>query len=505
MIRFRICIVLFLIAFKGFSQVPDKVEVLGAKTFEYDQKKSGKVKKLIGDVKLKQGNTLLFCDSAYQYEETNFVEAFGHVHINTNDTTHIYGDILKYDGNAQKARVEKNVRMNDNSMRLEANEIDYDIPLAKAYYSTGGKISNSNSVLTSRYGYYNTRDKIFFFKKDVVLITENYIIKSDTLKQNTNTNITYFLGPTTITNKVDTIYCKNGWYDNNKDLAMFSNNAKITNEQRILYADSLFYNRRIQYGKGYRNIKLIDKINIIEIRGDFGEFFGTSKRSYVTQRAFAKKMLQQDSMYLLADTIFSFQKDSITGQKQVVKAYHNAQILKYDLQSTADSLVYNYEDSTITLFDVPILWSGQNQITADTILLFINNNKLDSFHLLSNAFLISKETAKDYNQVKGKFMNGFFEQSKFKYMHVYGNGQSIFYAKNDKDSAYIGVNIINCSEMEFHFNDNKISRCNFITSPEATFHPIGFLKPEELRLKGFKWLPQRRPTLKSIQKYFVKK
>jgi lipopolysaccharide assembly outer membrane protein LptD (OstA) len=505
MIRFSIGIAMILWGSICVAQTGGKIQVLGAKTFEFDQKASGKVNKLIGNVRLKQDRTLLYCDSAYQHEETNYVEAFGHVHINTNDTVHIYSDVLKYDGNTKKARVEKNVSMNDNTMQLTTSDMDYDMNAHTAYYTNGGKIVNGNSVLTSRSGYYNTRDKTFFFKREVVLTTPEYVINSDTLKQNTLTNTTYFLGPTTITSKEDKIYCEYGWYNNVQNLAMFSKNARLNNKDNELRADSIFYDRKIQYGKAYRNIILTDKVNKIEIRGNFGELIGKSKKSYVTQKAFAKKMLQNDSMYLLADTIFSFQKDSVLKQEQLVKAYRNAQILKFDLQSVCDSLVYDYKDSTVTLFHDPIMWSGNNQITSDTVVLFINNNKIDSFHLLNNAFMISRETAKDFNQVKGKNMTGMFENSQFKYIRVYGNGQSIFYPKDEKDSSYIGVNVIDCSEMEFFFEQNKIRRSNFITQPDATFYPIGELKPEELKLKGFKWLVKRRPTLKSVQTYFSKK
>lgn len=394
--------------------------------------------------------------------------------------------------------------MNDPNMTLTANEVDYDLQRGLAFYTTGGKIINSTSTLTSRYGYYNTRSKEFFFKKDVVLTSPEYKIEGDTLKQNTVTNITFFLGPTYIRSKRENIYCENGFYNNVKDQAVFSKNARLRNENNTLDADSLFFDRKINFGKAYRNIVIFDRQNSVEIRGEYGELHQYKKQSFVTQKAFAKKIEKNDSIYLLADTIYSFQRDSALKQKQHVRAYHHAQLLKFDIQAVADSIVYLYDDSCITLFELPVMWSGQNQITADTIQLFINNAKIDSFYLLTNAFLVSRETAKDFNQVKGKMMIGRFEQSKMKYMRVYGNAQSIYYPKEEKDSSYIGVNVIDCSEMEFFFNNNKIERCNFITQPQATMYPIGELKPEELKLKGFKWQQQRRPTLKSTYKYFLK-
>jgi lipopolysaccharide assembly outer membrane protein LptD (OstA) len=497
-------IVLWSVYFGAVAQTGGRIQVLGAKTFEFEQRNGVKVRKLIGGVRLKQDNTILFCDSAYQFEETNFVEAFNNVHIQMNDSVHVFGDYLQFDGNTKKARMQKNVRMNDPSMRLTSTELDYDMANDNAYYTNGGKITNANSVLTSKAGFYNTKSKVFFFKKDVVLTTPDYVIYSDTLRQHTFTNTTFFLGATTITNRKDTIYCENGWYDNNRDIAMFSKNAKLSNADKELQSDSIYYLRKQDYGKAYRNIRLLDRTNAIELHGQFGEFFGKKKQSYVTRKAYAKKMLQPDSMYLLADTIYSFQRDTVSGQEQLVKAYHHAQILKLDIQSVCDSIVYSYKDSTIMLFNDPIMWSGNNQVTADTMVLYLNNNKLDSFYFLSNAFMASREGAKEFNQVKGKWMKGQLDSNAFKYLHVYGNGQSIFYAKDDKDSSYMGVNVIDCSEMEFFFDQNRMKKINFIKQPNAVFYPLHALKPEELKLKGFNWRSKQRPTLKSTLKYFSK-
>jgi lipopolysaccharide export system protein LptA len=490
-----------MIALKSRCQVPNsKIEVLSADLFEYEQTQKGKVRKLLGNVKLKQDNTLLACDSAYQYEEINYVECYGNVHINTNDTVNINGDKLEYDGKEKKAKVINNVRMNDSHMTLTTSELNYDLANRQAFYQKGGKIVNAGSTLTSNVGYYYSRDKLFYFRKNVILITEKYIIKSDTLKQDTRVNITYFLGPTDITSKADSIYCENGWYNNEKNIAMFNKRVRLSSKERLLFADSLLFYRETDYGKAFNNIVLIDKKNAVELRGNFGEFFGNRKQSYITQKCSAKKLLTNDSMFVFADTIFSFQRDSIAKQQQLVKAFRKVRVVKTDMQSICDSMVYDYTDSTIKQYYAPIIWSGANQITSDTVLLFVNNNQLDSMYLLNNAFMISREAKQHFNQVKGKNMRGYLKDKEVEFLRVLGNCQSIFYAKDEKDSSFIGVNIVNCSEMLFTFDKNKIIKTNFINEPDAIFYPLNELKPEELKLKGFIWHEGKRPILKKLLK-----
>jgi len=496
----RYILTLFVITLSAIclAQKPAKVEIISANSLEYDQSLTGKVKKMIGNVQLKQAKTLLYCDSAYLYEDSNYVEAFSNVRINDNDSVFMYADFLRYDGDRKKARLERNVRMNDKTMNLTSNELDFDMNTNMANYNTGGKIISKENVLTSQIGYYFTDSKEFYYRKDVLLVNPDYTMTCDTLKYNTVSHISSFFGPTNIISKTDRIYCENGWYNTDKEIAQFNKNAEVINKSNKLRADSIYYESKTEYGKAFRNIELTDTVNKIVIYGDYGEMIGKEKKNFVTVNAMAKKIMSNDSMYLFADTIFSFQR--LKNRKQVVKAYYHAKILKIDIQSICDSLVYNYDDSLIMLYHNPIMWSGQNQITSDTIILFINNNKLDSFYLRYNAFIISREGALEFNQVKGKNMKGFFDDNKIKYMQVYGNGQSIYYGKDD--STYIGVNVIDCSEMEFMFKDNKIDKGKFITQPDAVFYPLDEMKPEELRLKGFKWQYKLKPDIKLVKQHF---
>jgi hypothetical protein len=167
------------------------------------------------------------------------------------------------------------------------------------------------------------------------------------------------------------------------------------------------------------------------------------------------------------------------------------------MQVICDSLVYLKSDSLMTLYHKPVLWNDMNQVTGDTIVFYLNNRKLDSMDIKNNAFVISQETSRHYNQVKGRNMKAYFKAGKISYIQVYGNGQSIYYAK--EDSAYIGVNVIDCSEMAFSFELGKMNTAKFITQPDATFYPIADMSPEELRLKGFVWRKKAKPTKQNIK------
>lgn len=474
-----------------------QIQIVNANTFELVERNGGKIKKLIGAVQLKQNNTQMFCDSAYLFDETNFVEAYGNVRINHQDSVTFYGDFLRYDGNNRTATLQQNVSMVDQSAVLTSNELFFDMVKNKASYTTGAKLVSGESVLTSKFGYYYTNSKELFFSKQVKLVNPEFELKGDTLKYNVKTKVATFLGSTVITSSTDTVYSSNGTYQTEKQSGVLLQRSKVRSKENTLIADTIFYNKKINYSRALGNIVITDTINQSVILGNVAELFGKENRSYITNKALVMSFMDNDTITIEADSIHIF-KQSAIQKRDLIKAYTKVKIFKSDIQAICDSLVYIKQDSSMILYKRPVLWSGVNQITGDTIVFYINNRKLDSMYVINNAFVVSKENALHFNQVRGKHIKGFFKEGKIDFIFVYGNGQSIYYAK--EDMAYIGVNVIDCSEMKFKFVGGKIATARFITTPSANFYPIEQLKPEELRLKGFKWLDVNRPQRKVISK-----
>lgn len=474
----------------------NKIEVLNANTFELETRGNYKVKKLIGDVQLKQDATILKCDSAYLFDETNFVEAYQHVQINHRDSLNFYGDFLKYDGNKKLARLEKNVSMVDATSILTTQELEFDLINNKASYYSGGVFLSGQNELTSKYGYYYTKTKELYFKKEVKLVSPEFTMTTDTLKYQPNTKVATFYSNTKIVSKEDTIYCQAGTYHTEKQSGILLKRAKIRSAENTLIADTIIYDKKSKYAKALGGVVLIDTINKTIIMGNIAEVMGKEGRSYITRNPLVISIVDKDSMMIWADTIFTYQKRT-KQPKDILKAYRNVKIYKTDMQVICDSLVYLKSDSLMTLYHKPVLWSDMNQVTGDTIVFYLNNRKLDSMDIRNNAFVISQETSRHYNQVKGRNMKAYFKEGKISYIQVYGNGQSIYYAK--EDSAYIGVNVIDCSEMAFSFELGKINTAKFITQPDATFYPINEISPEELRLKGFAWRSKSKPRKQNIK------
>ncbi len=504
-----------------------KIMIEHSGSLEFDKNLGNGAQRLIGDVRFRQDNTLMFCDSAYLYKN-NSLDAFGHIHIQHGDSVHLYGDLLKYNGDTKKALITKNVLLNKGDMQLTTDELNYDISTSEAYYLTSARIINTDNILTSNQGYFFGKTNDLTLKKNVVLTNPQFVINCDTMRYNTVSKVTYFIGPTTIKSKENSIYCEDGWYDTYKDQSRFSKHAYILTKEQKMIGDSLYYDRKKNIGKAIKNVQIIDTIHNLNIKGDFAIHYELKDLSIVTGNALLTQMYEKDTLYLHADTLKSLGNaasstkfttvstnkedkkkrgniddkknnisDTIHGSKndlhtQLFFAYHKVKFFKNDLQGKCDSLCYALIDSTMKLYGKPTLWSGDNQLTADSIKVLIGNKSLKSIELRGAAFIVSAEDTLRYNQIRGKFMKGVFKNNKLYLINVEGNGQTIYFVKEKEELK--AVNRADCTNIRVYINENKINKITFITKPDATLYPLDQVDVKELKLKDFTWREREKPN-----------
>ena len=97
----------------------------------------------------------------------NFIEAFGNVHINDNDSTDIYSQYMKYFVDTKYIVFQKKVTLKDGRGTLSTEELTYDMNLHIGNYLNGGKVVNQKTTVTSKEGTYYADTKDVYFKKDV--------------------------------------------------------------------------------------------------------------------------------------------------------------------------------------------------------------------------------------------------------------------------------------------------------------------------------------------------
>ncbi len=427
----------------------------------------------------------MYCDSAWFYSHKNRLHAFQNIKISLGDTIFLWGDYLKYDGFTRKAIVfGDTVKLKDKKIELFTDHLGYNRKTSLAFYTEGGTILSDENILTSNQGYYNTQDKVFNFKGNVVLTNPDYIIESDTLIYNSNTSNAFFYGPTSIISDSSYIYCENGIYNTTTDIARFEHNTRLYHNHKYLTSDSLYYEKATKFGEAFNNVFIHDTIDDYVITGGYGHYIGKYDSTFVTLEPVYSILQNDDTLYIHGDTLLSAVIHDSLGYFRQIKIFHQVRIFKKDFQGWCDSLTYSTRDSTFRMYYDPILWNDSTQITGDTIYMSIKNDELDSLKVFGNSFIISIVDSIKYNQVKGRNIFGKFYSNDLRKVYVNGNGQSLYYPKNDNDE-FIGMNKSTSSNILISLVDNTVKKIKLSKNPEAKLHPLDKIMPGEDILEGF--------------------
>lgn len=177
------------------------------------------------------------------------------------------------------------------------------------------------------------------------------------------------------------------------------------------------------------------------------------------------------------------------------QAYHNVRIFSDSLQAVADSLFYSGRDSIFRLFTNPIMWTGNSQVTGDTIYLYTKNKKPDQIQVFENGMAVEKSGPQMFNQVRGNRMFAWFIDGNIDLMRAKGNAESVYYVLDD-DSAIVGVNKVGGDIIDLRFSNKELNRVVVIGQPSGTLVPVMQATEQDKVLRDFKWLDARRPKTK---------
>lgn len=502
-----------------------------------------KLEILVGDVAVMEGLTKFYCDSAIINQRLKILEAFGNVRINQGDSVFTSSQYIKYLGNERTAYLKRNVKLTDKRSTLTTPELEYNLTTGIAKYSNGGKVVNGKTTLTSTEGVYYEDTKDVYFINKVNVVDPKTKIKADSLLYNTQTQKLNFIGPTHIKNKNGDIFTTQGNYDLKNGNAFFGNRTIVTDSSgRVFTANNIAYDEKTGQTQFEGQAIIKDTANKLIIIGN--QIFSDKKNNsfLATKKPVLIIWQDKDTTYVAGDTLFSgftkrvnsddiISKDSVPlairtdSSKTIIAkndssklervrstneisanksdtsiryflAYHHVKIYNDSLQAVSDSLFYSSADSAFRLFYDPVVWSGKNQVTGDTIFLYTKNKKADRVYVFDNGIMINHVKGDFYNQVAGKTINGYFKEGVIDYIRAKGSPAESIYYVQDKDSAFTGMNHADGSVIDMYFIKKQPDKVKFLNDIHGKLYPMRQIPQDQKYLKKFVWLDKRRPKNK---------
>lgn len=475
------------------TPVRRRVEIIHSDSMRFDQVAGRSRNKLNGNVSLKHNDLFMDCDSAWYYDDTNQVFAFSRIHIWQGDTMHIRGRYLTYSGNTGKAVMTDSVVLEDTEMKLFTDKIDYDVNTQVAIYDTGGRILNGDNTLTSIVGIYYSSQKMLHFRDSVKIVNPDYVMRADTMRYDTYNEVVWFAGPTEAVGDSIYLYCESGWSDTRNDVSQLMKNAVLDNREQRITGDTLWYDEKIGEGEAFGNVTITDTTDNITGGGKYAWYTKRPENILLTGLPWFTTFSDEDTITLRADTLRAIPvADTIGINHRLLKAFYGCTIFSREMQASCDSLSYSFQDSVIRLYDDPIVWSRENQLTADSIALFTKDSKAEHMELYNNAFVVSEVDTARYDQISGKNLSGYFVDNKLHRIKVTGNGEAIYYVVDGNE--LVGVNRARSATIEIIIEDGKIAEIYQNQSPDGVLDPPLKNPDSEMRLDGYRWHPELRPV-----------
>lgn len=449
-----------------------------------------------GKVAFSHDGGKLWCDSAYYYEASNSVKAFGHVKFVQGDTLSLTCERGDYDGQELMMHARHNVVLKHRRQTLYTDSLDYDRLYEYAYFYDGGKLVDGKDQLSSDWGEYNTKTREAIFYYDVRMRSPERLIETDTLHYDTRTSTAHITGESQITTKTSVVNTTDGYFDTKTDRAKLFQRSTIVDGAKTITGDTLFYDDKTGVGEGFGNVVFVDKKNKNELNCGHLKYNQLTGYGYGTKDALVKDFSQKDTLYMHADSLkiytYNINTDSVYRE---VHCFDKVRAYRIDVQAVCDSMVFNSKDSCLTMYRDPIVWNSNRQLIGEKIKLFMNDSTIREAHILGQAF--SAELMPDsvhYNQVSSTDMYAYFVDGALRRSDAVGNVCAVYFPVDDKDTTLIGLNYTETDTMKMYLSKERKMEKIWMPKAVGTLYPMTQIPPSKLKLQNFVWFDYIRPT-----------
>ncbi len=440
----------------------------------------------------------LTCDSAYFYQGTNSVKAFGHVHYRQGDTLSLTCERAEYDGMMLMMHARRNVVLHHRRQTLKTDSLDFDRLYNMANFFDGGTLIDGKDRLVSDWGEYHTETREAKFVFNVKLRSGKDVVTTDTLYYDVPTSTAHMVGPSKIVSGSSVVHTADGYYDTKTDKAKLFGRSTLVDKDKSITGDSLYYVKNGE-STGYGNVVYVDKKNKNSLTCNYLRYNEKTGMGFATKRPVAIDYSQKDTLWMHSDTMriytFNINTDSVYRK---VHAYPHVRAFRNDMQAICDSLVFNSKDSCMTMYKDPVIWNANRQMLGEEIRAYMADSTIRFAHVIGQALSIEQmPDSVHYNQITSSEMKSYFEKGEMKMTEAIGNVQTVYYMTNDKDSSLVGLNYLETDTMRMYLGAARKLDKIWTNKFTSTMYPITQVPPAKYKLPNFAWFEDLRPTDKN--------
>jgi len=348
--------------------------------------------------------------------------------------------------------------------------------------------------------------------RNVVDLFGNVRVEDDTLTLRTKQARYY--GKTNLVSSDSAIYLNDrrrtltadrGTYNTDTKVAQFFGHVFVRDSVSQLTSEQLTYYRNEEKSIGDVNVKIKSLENNVTVNGFHFEDYNKKNYSFIT----GKPMLTQidtssdgkiDTLMITSLKMEAYRDSSHVGSpngqaaNERFIATDSVQVIRGSLSARCGYGIYFSKDSMVVLLKQPVVWYEDNQLTGDSVTVYIRDKKIDRVDVDGAAFAVSQSDSvftDRYNQLKGKRLTMFLRDRKADRIIVENNATSLYYLY-DKNKPN-GVNRVSGDRVVMYFKDGKIERIAVVSGVEGNYYPEKLVKNKvnSYSLAGFMYHKNR--------------
>lgn len=438
------------ILFEGAVEIADGADTLNAREVTYNS--VTRVGNAVGDVRLAD------------------VEA------------ELFSRTVTYFRTARRAEFDEPVRLveREGGAVLTSARGTYRTDAKEALFEGDVQLVDSTSTLTSARGRYGTEDHRADFFGDVRLVRPpDTRLDADSLTHYRDTEVSYAFGNVRIER-----------FGGEEGEAAEADSARRT----LLFGGTAFHDERARFSRVERDPLLV------RLQTD-----STGATDTLLVRAVVLEASQPDSLDARALPA------GATLQRLVAR--RAVQLYGPRLAAVADSAVFDRAEfepegsmtaappveDVIRLFREPVAWMHQRgsavvtEVSGDSIRVSARGESVDSVRVTGRAFTARPDSALGrINQIRGRHLLALFAQDSLRWIKVWPNAEAVYFRADDA-GALEGAVRFSADSLAFRFRGDDLRDVRGVRGIEGTYYDLGLI-PEPLRLDGFRYEPERRPT-----------
>ncbi len=456
-----------------------------------------------------------------------------------------------YDSPAKRFTFTDSVNMFTDSIFVKTAHLVYESEKNFATFDQGTALWKEDNMLSSWSGWYDRARETFFFTDNVHVLSRDQEGWADSLYFYRNRNDIDMLGNAQLSDTTRNVHALAGkitYVDSISRVTLLRDPAVVTMvKERVMQPDSTYKEEpdTVYMGADYLSYFTIpkykvDSLTVAEAAGrksviEFDPVTQFRRKAAEEAAKAAEEARRNDPNFLSQEMARKSQEaekqaiedvedpedsltlsgtDSLTLERMgadslatdtlsvpvdttdigFLEALHNVKIYRKSMQVVCDSLLYCDLDSLARLFKDPVVFQeGTRQYSADSISIVVRNEAMDRASLMSNAFIALEQDSLHHNQIKSTEMMAYFSpEGNLQRFDALGGAQALFYMEENDTLAT--VNKKDSKMLSARFKDGDIERVYYFDAPKSDAYPVAQMTPEERRLKGFSWQPDRRPA-----------